>query len=1207
MKFVVTLALLAVEPLPARCSRMAARARGSAGGAPPESSEEAALRPAHGHHRHHHHHHHHGRQHDEAPRPQPVGLRAEAAGPASTPFDCEAGRARWRLGWSEAKKGWCCKHEWWPECEDEGYASSSPFDCEVGVQRWELGWSDAKKDWCCQNEPPRGCTPTTTTTTPLFDCKAGLDKWETGWSSEKKEWCCEREPPRGCLPFDCDAGLAKWETGWSGEKKEWCCHNEPPKGCQTSTTTTTPRFDCQAGLAKWETGWSDEKKEWCCEHAPPRGCLPFDCEAGLDRWESGWSAQKQEWCCEHGGRGCPSRTTTTTTTSSTTPFDCDAGLSRWKTGWSDDKKQWCCEQEPPKGCDEPAFDCDAGLAKWVTGWSEDKKEWCCEHEPPKGCTVTTSTTTTTPYDCDAGLPKWESGWSEAKKEWCCANEPPKGCANTTTETTTTPFDCDAGLAKWETGWSGAKKRWCCKHESPKGCSPGDLEAFDCDAGLSKWETGWSDDKKEWCCEHQPPSGCATTTTTTTTTTARFDCDAGLSRWDTGWSDDKKDWCCKNEYPKGCSVDELPFDCGAGVPKWETGWSDAKKDWCCEHQPHKECPGQFNCTVGDVDWKAEWTSEKKRWCCKHRPPGGCEEEDEEEKAKAEPEEPREPGPAEAEEGPEGPPRRGRPTLGGAGAPPLGPFPWVYEHSGAVARDLELRAGARFFPEGASAQIDMTENDRHRSDAVFSREPSVFDGCVLVRDFAAPLRVGAAVRRQRGGLRRNDTEGRTAGIPTDLPDDMYSGPGEGRKRQAPDRLPESALLLRGGAYDLDSADTFGEGGGRANAELQMNMFAHLGSVAGEVPVVPHGAVANWMSKRRAPGSPATESSVPTRCPSAELLTFDPLDDDHDAPAPQQGGDEPALLGPALPEPAAHSGRRWSGMAAAQREAPLQRLRSEAYWELQTASRQRTRRAPWEMGVRRRSALSEEGLRGTAAAAAPAPEDAEGGGEGAAEGARCWAGAISRELRRRVRGPAPRAVDITATNEEFGEWLQYRDHLANEGLQDIALHSYLTLTRRTTREQYKSIRDEYANWREERGDHVQHVSYFQYIDLVRMAEGRPYASVMRGTFSIACEYQGSTQLDSYKTNIVSGCGKDLPAILGLDSMQDKRTIIVLERGQEKLLFLGKGQVKMELPEGSKIMPTTKLPSGHLSIRAAFRGIGSSTVGASRFPHPGQRFVAP
>eukprot|EP00959_Pyramimonas_sp_CCMP1952_P035470 742769-Pyramimonas_sp.AAC.1 len=79
-------------------------------------------------------------------------------------------------------------------------------------------------------------------------------------------------------------------------------------------------------------------------------------------------------------------------------------------------------------------------------------------------------------------------------------------------------------------------------------------------------------------------------------------------------------------------------------------------------------------------------------------------------------------------------------------------------------------------------------------------------------------------------------------------------------------------------------------------------------------------------------------------------------------------------------------------------------------------------------------------------------------------CWVPTI---LRLRVRrwtsdssvataATAARAVDFSTTNEEFDEWLQCRDHLTNEGLQDITLHSYLTLARRTTREQYKSIRD-------------------------------------------------------------------------------------------------------------------------------------------------------
>ncbi|CAK0852849.1 unnamed protein product [Prorocentrum cordatum] len=99
-----------------------------------------------------------------------------------------------------------------------------------------------------------------------------------------------------------------------------------------------------------------------------------------------------------------------------------------------------------------------------------------------------------------------------------------------------------------------------------------------------------------------------------------------------------------------------------------------------------------------------------------------------------------------------------------------------------------------------------------------------------------------------------------------------------------------------------------------------------------------------------------------------------------------------------------RRWPAMPA-QKQAPLRRLPSEAYWEQQTTFGQRTRCTPWETGVRQRSASFEEDLPGTAAAATPAPEDAEGGCEGAAETATCWAGAISRVLRRAVRGRAPR----------------------------------------------------------------------------------------------------------------------------------------------------------------------------------------------------------
>lgn len=162
---------------------------------------------------------------------------------------------------------------------------------------------------------------------------------------------------------------------------------------------------------------------------------------------------------------------------------------------------------------------------------------------------------------------------------------------------------------------------------------------------------------------------------------------------------------------------------------------------------------------------------------------------------------------------------------------------------------------------------------------------------------------------------------------------------------------------------------------------------------------------------PSSLAGLSSAPTQCPSSELLTFD----DWDSAALPKGGDElalldPALLEPALLEPVVYPPRNWRA-APAPKEAPLRRLRSEAYWGQKAADSQKPRCSPCKVGVRQRSTYleedEEEDLPVAAAAPTPAAEDAAGGCEGATGGPKSLAGAISRELRRGARGapsPAP-----------------------------------------------------------------------------------------------------------------------------------------------------------------------------------------------------------
>jgi hypothetical protein len=85
-----------------------------------------------------------------------------------------------------------------------------------------------------------------------------------------------------------------------------------------------------------------------------------------------------------------------------------------------------------------------------------------------------------------------------------------------------------------------------------------------------------------------------------------------------------------------------------------------------------------------------------------------------------------------------------------------------------------------------------------------------------------------------------------------------------------------------------------------------------------------------------------------------------------------------------------------------------------------------------------------------------------------------------------------------------------------------------------------------------------------------------------SIALKYKdGMTFGDEYVTNIAKGCGKDLLAILGSRSMQQKDAVIILREVKEMMVFPGQGGYKIEWAEGAKMLPITRAPSGHLVIR--------------------------
>ena len=83
------------------------------------------------------------------------------------------------------------------------------------------------------------------------------------------------------------------------------------------------------------------------------------------------------------------------------------------------------------------------------------------------------------------------------------------------------------------------------------------------------------------------------------------------------------------------------------------------------------------------------------------------------------------------------------------------------------------------------------------------------------------------------------------------------------------------------------------------------------------------------------------------------------------------------------------------------------------------------------------------------------------------------------------------------------------------------------------------------------------------------------------IAVQFEDSPAThETFQANVAEGCGSDLPAILGTKSMKEKDSVIILRNGKEMIVFPGPGGYKIEWSPGTKLLPITTAPSGHLLI---------------------------
>lgn len=177
-----------------------------------------------------------------APSPKPLPPMANIrAAEQRERFDCTAGTPS---AWGEVKLAWCCffKGEGCDLAPPPGAvvpatagslvaplspsASTMPFPltasaCLEGYEDWKVGWSDAKKAFCC-DRMVQGC---------------GTHKEDAENEQHATSALSAAPQPEGlgfegvqAVHHDCVDGLARWETAWDKSKKDFCCHNFG-KGC----------------------------------------------------------------------------------------------------------------------------------------------------------------------------------------------------------------------------------------------------------------------------------------------------------------------------------------------------------------------------------------------------------------------------------------------------------------------------------------------------------------------------------------------------------------------------------------------------------------------------------------------------------------------------------------------------------------------------------------------------------------------------------------------------------------------------------------------------------------------------------------------------------------------------------------------------------------------------------------------------------------
>lgn len=219
-----------------------------------------------------------------------------------------------------------------------------------------MGWSEAKKDWCCTHQQ-KGCIGHDDTMSEPFDCDAGFNNWKAGWSTNKMLWCCSHYQ-KGCG----DPGVPGQSTTPKPDPKS----DVAPTPIAVAATTTEHRADCDFTCQCSQDVVNCESYIYDV-FLKTYSLMSNACMAAYNVVVDGCPCCLKGGCTAQGA-GCVAEEELPDGSEETKVTEEESKVNQ---------AQEMADQELGESEHQILYDCNSDVANWAIAWSDQQMRYCC--------------------------------------------------------------------------------------------------------------------------------------------------------------------------------------------------------------------------------------------------------------------------------------------------------------------------------------------------------------------------------------------------------------------------------------------------------------------------------------------------------------------------------------------------------------------------------------------------------------------------------------------------------------------------------------------------------------------------------------------------------------------------------------------------------------------------------------------------------------